>query len=550
MGGGGNPLKSDNNGDLPHPDTQESTTYTFKTYEDYFIDNFNLPEETYTRDETTGVVTINYSNIKRTTANGETKLSYNGNVFYTVTSQDLTGTGSQTDPYIVNSLKGFLYLSNDRLGRGFYDKFVKLNCDIVLNEEIFDKNGNPSGGDGVVYSWPNNISGYALKLDGNGNSIIGVYHNNPQSTTVTRFLAGSVTEIKNINFINTFLSGRSEVYGLGNAVKRISNVNMYGTIMGSQGSVSAFVVNAAKISDCKNYAEVHAAGNRCSGFVLLPDDTEIRNCKNYGNIYGAGIIGGIAAFAYMANCDIIGCVNYGNITSSADQSRGGIIGIVSGVVNIINCANYGNIYCKANAISGGLIGQIINSYGSNDDFYVCANIKNTKIELDYNFSNCSAVFAYMQKNAARKMDVNIDGLIVNVKNADERKFCGMSYNPAGKEGTVLNFKNIVINAETSDYGVYYFFEGMPYELKLKNVIVMGNCSLFNTTDLNSEFYYIDGYICFGSNTKLYIGENFANFYFSWRTGKIGLVTLDGRGSFQGKIDEDWLLNKGFEKKVI
>ena len=48
----------------------------------------------------------------------------------------------------------------------------------------------------------------------------------------------------------------------------------------------------------------------------------------------------------------------------------------------------------------------------------------------------------------------------------------------------------------------------------------------------------------------FYGSNFSGFYLSWRTGKIGLVALDGRGSFQGRIDEEWLLSKGFEKKEL
>ena len=48
-------------------ESEEVTEYTYKTYEDYFIDYFNLPAETYTRDETTGVVTIDYTKITRTT---------------------------------------------------------------------------------------------------------------------------------------------------------------------------------------------------------------------------------------------------------------------------------------------------------------------------------------------------------------------------------------------------------------------------------------------------------------------------------------------------
>ena len=50
--------------------------------------------------------------------------------------------------------------------------------------------------------------------------------------------------------------------------------------------------------------------------------------------------------------------------------------------------------------------------------------------------------------------------------------------------------------------------------------------------------------------KQYYGTDFSGFYFSWRTGKIGLVALDGRGQFQGKIDEKWLNNKGYSKQNI
>ena len=91
---------------------------------------------------------------------------------------------------------------------------------------------------------------------------------------------------------------------------------------------------------------------------------------------------------------------------------------------------------------------------------------------------------------------------------------------------------------------------LPLNLKLKNIIIKGNCLLLNSPNVNSEFYQIEGIVCFGSSMKYYIGNNFSGFYFSWKLGKIGLITFDGRGSFQGKIDEEWLKNNGFEKKVV
>ena len=53
----------------------------------------------------------------------------------------------------------------------------------------------------------------------------------------------------------------------------------------------------------------------------------------------------------------------------------------------------------------------------------------------------------------------------------------------------------------------------------------------------------------GKQSGFYYGENFNNFYISWRTGKIGLTTMDGRGFFQGTIDEEWLANNNYVKKT-
>ena len=55
------------------------------------------------------------------------------------------------------------------------NKYVELGCDIVLNDEIFDKNGNASGGDGVIYKCSLFAESLAknIKINGQGHCIKG-----------------------------------------------------------------------------------------------------------------------------------------------------------------------------------------------------------------------------------------------------------------------------------------------------------------------------------------------------------------------------------------
>ena len=53
-----------------------------------------------------------------------------------------------------------------------------------------------------------------------------------------------------------------------------------------------------------------------------------------------------------------------------------------------------------------------------------------------------------------------------------------------------------------------------------------------------------------SNLLNYFGEDFSGYYYSWKTGKIGLSSLDGAGAFQGYINEVELQHMGYEKKGL
>ena len=50
----------------------------------------------------------------------------------------------------------------------------------------------------------------------------------------------------------------------------------------------------------------------------------------------------------------------------------------------------------------------------------------------------------------------------------------------------------------------------------------------------------------GTKSKQAFGKDFKGFYWSWRTGKIGIKSIDGNGFFQGDVDEEFLNNKGYQ----
>jgi len=48
----------------------------------------------------------------------------------------------------------------------------------------------------------------------------------------------------------------------------------------------------------------------------------------------------------------------------------------------------------------------------------------------------------------------------------------------------------------------------------------------------------------------YYGDDFSGFFVNLKTGKVELKALNGKGLFQGKVDENVLRYKGYEKLEI
>ena len=94
---------------------------------------------------------------------------------------------------------------------------------------------------------------------------------------------------------------------------------------------------------------------------------------------------------------------------------------------------------------------------------------------------------------------------------------------------------------------------------MKNIYINANakiaedktliCSSINDSEISAVGFLINNEFI-DSEEKSYYGSDFSGYYYSWRTGKIGLKALDGIGTFQGEVNEETLQNMGFEKKTV
>ncbi len=559
------------------------TEYTYKTYEDYFIDNFNLPAETYTKDTETGIVTIDYTKITRKTENEGIELLYNGNVFHTITNNDLTGAGSKANPYMVNSTKGFWFLLNvDLFGGNLAGKTFQLNSNIILNDEAFDENGNPSGGDGVVYSWKTRDKNtYTLFIDGKGYYIDGLFINDKTATSASLFRSNYYGTISNINLRGVFINAGDFVAALAETCGHIKNINLIsGNIKGTK-SAAGIIKTGYKIENCNNYANVWGAfevGGITSASARTGNITE---CNNYGNIncdsYGAGGIAG-------RNQGVIeSCNNYGRIYNVANHT-GGIVGIFNAndtaKPKILNSTNYGEIIAEKNVIAGGIIGYVegyfeirgCQNYGfvsSGEQTcgelvgqIVCANISgDTNIIIENCFvksvNNRPVVGRVLNSKAeTKKIFLTLSKLTI-IYNKDSNSSQAILLN-CNTKNSIINANDIKVAFESKNAQSVFFIKTIlsaEAEINIKNVVVTeekeGEVSNFDfCSTKNSSSFKIVRIIVNCKTQKFYYGSDFSKYYISWKTGKIGLVALDGRGQFQGAIDEEWLKNNGYEKKSV
>ena len=172
-----------------------------------------------------------------------------------------------------------------------------------------------------------------------------------------------------------------------------SKSNFNGGIVGSKYSGTLRIENCS-VGDADSSVKINKANRSTSktashsggilGFVRKTASVEIVSTDNYADVgcdtFAAGIIGTVNGFPNaISKAKIIGCHNYGNISSSEANNSGlslcaGIVGYESpdSILVIDQCSNHGNITLNCNSsayASGGLAGElrcaaVLNSYNT------------------------------------------------------------------------------------------------------------------------------------------------------------------------------------------
>ncbi|NLB81991.1 MAG: leucine-rich repeat protein, partial [Clostridiaceae bacterium] len=272
-------------------------------------------------------------------------------------SNQLVGSGTETDPYLIQSVSDLVYMRDmlniggTILGTGAdveaattcYKQMVNLDLTIVCNVTS-----------GV--SWePIGIEGFPFKgnFNGGGYIIDNLYIDSTKEDYQGLFGCIKGTgSISNIGLTNIDITGRDRVGGL------VGNIDGTYTINDcySTGNVTGFCIIGGLVGDA------------CTGSVINYDAgyATIINCSSSAHVIGQGFVGGLIG---VGKGLIINSYSTGKVVS-ATQGAGGLMG---GAVN----STITNTYATGDVVGdsfwvGGLVGSVFNSSIANS--YATGNI--------------------------------------------------------------------------------------------------------------------------------------------------------------------------------
>ena len=274
----------------------------------------------------------------------------------TSVSASLSGTGTEADPFLIQSAADFAYFASqvnaNTAASGanykvttFKGKYFKMTKSVDLNGHSLIV--------GMHAGW-DNYQGFFGHFNGNNCSIRGInLDGSTGSSSTALFGCVNTGSIKNLSIYGN-VKGNAGTAGLvgytvTNAV--IENVTSYVNVTskvgnGRQGTVGGIVANqensAGALLNCVNYGTV-TCDSYIVGGIVGSGGKDMTNCVNWGNVTGGNVsVGGISG-STKDKGTISGCVNYGTVTgaTTAYGQIGGIVGTAKKPVN--NCANYGTV---------------------------------------------------------------------------------------------------------------------------------------------------------------------------------------------------------------
>ena len=278
-------------------------------------------------------------------------------------SYTLSGSGSQGDPYLIQSewdlayLSWTIYTNNPILAShvsnsSYYSgTYFKQTADLDLSAYYWQPIG-------IIYlrDGTSAIRYFSGCYDGGSHTVSQVFtpagSNNGYSYQglfgyVQGLSSTSKATISNVGVIDSFVQGNSNV-----------------------GGVVGFVSNNSTVENCCNTASVSGSRNSVGGVVgSTYSSAVVENCYNAGSVSGSKFAGGVVGYAFISST-VTNCYNTGSV--SGDEGTGGVVGRANSAT-VINC--YNTSLVSGDERTGGVVGETYNN--SSDRGCTITNCYNT-----------------------------------------------------------------------------------------------------------------------------------------------------------------------------
>ena len=380
-------------------------------------------------------------------------------------STSLTGEGTETNPYLINSPSDMAFFAKDvKEGNNYLNKFVKLNCDLNMS------NPNFTGiGDGDLVTNEDNTTKYVLNefkgtFDGDNHNVeVRIY-----KMYVSGLFNASSGTIKNVSTSGTIFARNRVAGGIvgylngGKVENVINNANIAGRFYengkGHIGGVVGFLNNGEVINSINNgsiFGSITNFGDKqgVGGVIGTVEEgvTALDNLTNNGYVYNRGYnTGGVIGLLRRGkNFKTSKLYNHGIVIGKTNT--GGVIGVLNySNTTIDDVHNYGDI--KGTNYVGGVIGAL--GYADNISSTLSNAINEGVVEATVEYSKggyrCGGIAGMVRgtsklNNCINKNNVKVDGIVTKENGDANNKRVGYIVGYLGNNAIVSNCTNEYLN---------------------------------------------------------------------------------------------------------
>lgn len=461
---------------------------------------------------------------------------------------DVSGTGTQDDPYIVKTLRGWLWIENLIQYTPVQYRYITLAADIDFDSYILDivsSTGNCFVGvlDGGNFTLKNLIikgslfNGIGAGFGGSGVTIYEQYN-----STVKKFNVDCVVVSAGSEDPCAVLAGIPTY----NVVVNNCSFDMFSYDARYAVAVSGYMLGGMEVSDCyfnirsKNsncMAMGYAIGKQMLGIEINNESVLVDNCIIDVNIHTSqdDPFGVVMWGAYGGDLTVSNCKAYGDYTSTGDWGDGTYMCVYLNFISfpgghdtyIKNCENYVN--CAMYGPIGGFVGNVL-AQDENS-----AENPNSKLYIQNCTNYGDAYNTYDGSGSSARLDMmSLSGFVGNAEGdttvtLEGCKNYGSQYGGSFMAGFVSNCQTNIVVKNCDNYGSINYAFGVFVGGSTAGIAVV---SMDKCSDMKERSVLIDNCSFVGKVVnKPYTTGCFGQDSDGYETWYFGGICSTGRSDF-------------------